>query len=928
MQYLLESSICLALLYAFYHVALRRESFFQFNRGYLLLAPLLAFAVPALNIRLEHKQEVQIATPEPAVEAITAPVVEWPVVVERLQVAPRLIGQTLEKPVWTLSLGTMLWWIYVVVGVLFLLRLLVQIYRLARFIQLCKKEARDGFVLATGPAETPIASFFGFVFWSPGNMGDEDRRMVFEHEMVHVRQWHSLDLIFIELLIALQWFNPLLYAYRRSLREVHEYIADDYVVRRTRQRYAYAALLVRQHSTGNGAQPGLVNTFHSLIQKRLVMMAKQPSRPLRRAKYLLALPLFATLMLLFSFRLADKLPEVREAAALLETYANTLSETVVLGDKPVERFEPKPYIFYWGSLQTRLAYDEIRSQYNAELQLTPEALLEAIKREPRLWTGETLYPRFSLKFNDIVVSSDYNRPEVYGAIFPKLETAAKALQEGDQVVLSNISLDDGLKGQIRILIGKPAPPAHSTPLAKPQITAIYWGGKTFAQGEKRYVTVSEFWKILESEASVRLADQKEVKLQTWNVALYNEKGVVVRARADRKDALTIEQLRARLAQEKAAIKPGASISFSTWDLQDPEPLQEALDTVITFDPVTYAETVQIVRKGGGVVNLFPATELMRLALVDDQDPLRFLKTADLNDYTLSWHTLSGFIPKSVFAQAYRCKGYDKWVHSDGIMTMWNNHFTKKQILQMLQETPQLFRGETPLSDFNFTISYNGYGKLIEQGKVPADLIEKLEKELKPGEVVKITGLQARENPVRYVVMTMGANYEPDSGVKFSVKEAETLEIDNNRHLTRFTLTVAEFDAIRPKLENMDGIWLQYGDIDLTPFTFELEVRDEDPKPNLPTTKTQGGIFTIKVDVSPNPAKMQQAANATVSVQKAGEGILTVNNLEGKQLFAKKVAIEKGENKLEIPAQALNVPGIYFIRLEMSYGVGSAKLVVE
>lgn len=110
MQYLIESSICLALLYAFYHLALRRESFFQFNRGYLLLAPLLAFAAPALNIRLEHKQEVvQVAVPEAPKAAIPAPAVEWPVMVERLQVAPRLIGQTLEKPVWTLSLGTMIW---------------------------------------------------------------------------------------------------------------------------------------------------------------------------------------------------------------------------------------------------------------------------------------------------------------------------------------------------------------------------------------------------------------------------------------------------------------------------------------------------------------------------------------------------------------------------------------------------------------------------------------------------------------------------------------------------------------------------------------------------------------------------------------------------------------------------------------------------
>lgn len=928
MQYLIESSICLALLYAFYHLVLRHESFFQFNRGYLLLAPLLAFAVPALNIRLEHKQEVQVAKPEPAVEAIAVPAVEWPAVVERLQVAPRLIGQTLEKPVWTLSLGTMLWWIYVVVGVLFLLRLLVQIYRLARFIRLCKKEARDGFVLATGPADMPIASFFGFVFWTPGNMDNGDRRMVFEHELVHVRQWHSLDMIFIELLIALQWFNPLLYVYRRSLREVHEYIADDYVVRRTRQRYAYAALLVRQHSAGNGAQPGLVNTFHSLIQKRLVMMAKQPSRPLRRAKYLLALPLFATLMLLFSFRLADELPEVRKAAALLETYTNTLSETVVLGDKPVERFEPKPYIFYWGTIQTQLAYDEPGGQYTAELQLTPETLLEAIKREPRLWTGETLYPRFSLQFNGIAVSSDYNRPEVYEAISSKLETAVKALQEGDQVVLSNISLEDGLKGQVRILIGKPESPASPAPVAKPQITAIYWGGKTFVQGEKRFVSVSEFWEILQFEPRVRFDDQKEVKPESWNVALYNDKGAVIRARADQKDALTLPQLREPLEQEKAAIKPGARISFSIWNLQQSEPLQE-LDTVITFDPVTYKETVQIVAKGGGLVNLLPATELVSFTIVSDLDPRRLLKVADLNDYTFKWKNLTEFIPRSVFAQSYISKGFGSRVHGDGIMNMWTNQFTKKEILLMLREKPQLLRGETPLSDFNFTISYNGYGKLIEHGKVPADLIEKLEKELKPGEVVKITGLQARESPFRYVVMPMGTNHKkPYPELKIYAKEAEFLTIENDQHLVRLTIPVAEFERIRSNLENIPNVWLQYGDIDLTPFTFELEVRDEDPKPDLPATKTQGGIFTIKVAVSPNPVNAQQAANATVIVHKAGEGTLTVNNLEGKQLFAKKVAIETGENKLEIPAHALTASGVYIIRLEMPYGVGSAKLVVE
>ncbi len=420
---------------------------------------------------------------------------------------------------------------------------------------------------------------------------------------------------------------------------------------------------------------------------------------------------------------------------------------------------------------------------------------------------------------------------------------------------------------------------------------------------------------------------QEKKPEAWNVALYNEKGTVIPARANRKDALTLQQLRERLNQEKAAIKPGARVSFSAWDLQQSEPLQEGLDTIITFDPVTYKETIQIIMKSGGLVNLLPASELMSLAIVSDLDPRRFLRVEDLNDYTFQWHTLTEYMPRSVFAQSYTSKGFLSRVHSDGIMHMSSNRLSKKEILLMLQEKPQLFQGEFPMSDFNFTISYNGYGRLIENGKVPADLIEKLERELKPGEVVNIAGLQARGNPVRYIVLPTGATRQYPELKVFAIK-AEILEIADDQQLLRLTLTVAEFEAVRPKLENIEGIWLQYGDIDLTQFIFELEVRDEDPKPELPVTKTQSGIFTVKMDVSPNPVKTQQVANATVRVQKAGEGVLTVNNLEGKQLFAKKVAIEKGENKLEIPAQVLNAPGLYVIRLEMPYGVGSAKLVVE
>mgnify|MGYP001289238796 CR=1 FL=1 len=216
-KYLLESACCLACLYALYGLLLRRETFFQWNRAYLLLTPVLALAVPALHISLEQ-------TPAPAPETNPAagvvPVQQWvdlPVLVERVQAAPRAVGQVLEQPLWSLTLGDLLWWIYASVAVLFLANLALQTGRLLVFIRQCQRSAEGGIVVARGPEGTPLASFFGFVFWHPGDAPDSEQRLLFEHEMVHVRQWHSLDLILMELLLAFQWFNPLLYANRRSL---------------------------------------------------------------------------------------------------------------------------------------------------------------------------------------------------------------------------------------------------------------------------------------------------------------------------------------------------------------------------------------------------------------------------------------------------------------------------------------------------------------------------------------------------------------------------------------------------------------------------------------------------------------------------------------------------------------------------------------
>jgi hypothetical protein len=419
--YLLESAFCLACFYAFYHVALRRETFFQWSRAYLLVTPLLAMVLPALNIRLDRNAEIRSANVSEMPSERTEPTSAILPLVEQVQSSPVALHRyDWSQPVaagWSVSLADALWWLYGAGAIGLLVLLAVRFGRLFWMLHRCRRERQGTVTFATSEVEeVPLASFFGFIFWNKNAQLSESQQFLLEHELVHVRQRHSLDVLLMELMVVLQWFNPLMHTFRRSLCAVHEYIADDYVVRHTRQRRAYATLLVQQAAAGTRAPSGsgLVNTFHLLIKQRLIMLAKRPSRPLRRAKFALALPLAAGLMLLFSFRLVETLPAAAPLRAAIETAANyvaTLSEVTIAAEKPIAPVVaepvPTPYILYWGNFQSTIYYEPGTDTYFGNAHLTSAEFRESVLREPRLWNGDakTLQATISLTVRRLAIQS-------------------------------------------------------------------------------------------------------------------------------------------------------------------------------------------------------------------------------------------------------------------------------------------------------------------------------------------------------------------------------------------------------------------------------------------------------------------------------------------------------------------------------------------
>ena len=312
-QYLLESSLCLAVFYLFYHVALRRQTFFQFNRWYLLLMPFVALLIPLGEFEWHASQTI------PVVEYVMPVWTEW-------QAVDYTVQSTLSIPApgFTFRLFHVLMTIYLLGAGLMLVRLSCNLWRVCRIILRSRTKQKPDFILVETPEDFPAASFFGYVFWNQS--GEATDEVVLQHELVHVRQWHSLDVILIECLVILMWFNPLIYAFRHRLEETHEFIADAFVSGRLGSAYQYAACLVSQRPVSSSLV--LTHSFAAKLPKRLKMLSQPRSAFWRYLNYLVIIPLTAFLIMLFAYDMAGKLnPKLSERLDRAEEKLNRIGQT-------------------------------------------------------------------------------------------------------------------------------------------------------------------------------------------------------------------------------------------------------------------------------------------------------------------------------------------------------------------------------------------------------------------------------------------------------------------------------------------------------------------------------------------------------------------------------------------------------------------------
>ena len=274
-NFIFEPAISLALFYLAYRLLLRNMAFFNGNRIFMLSAAAFSLVLPLLNIH----------TP--------VTITNYSFLIPEVTVTGDLPEAT---HVARLSLTRLLMIIYIA-GILFfggrfLIRLLQLFFLAAGNISGEYKNAR---IVSIKSHHSPF-SFFNYIFINETLYGEEEKRRIMEHELVHIRQLHSLDLILLELLITIQWFNPAAWLFRRSLLEIHEYLADEEIIRQGTNIPLYQSLLLNLQ-LGTGFLSPASNFNKSLTLNRIKMMTTIKPPAWKKTRFFILLPLVLLILM-------------------------------------------------------------------------------------------------------------------------------------------------------------------------------------------------------------------------------------------------------------------------------------------------------------------------------------------------------------------------------------------------------------------------------------------------------------------------------------------------------------------------------------------------------------------------------------------------------------------------------------------------------
>ncbi len=271
LSYVLQVIACSGILYGYYHFFLRNERFHQYNRFYLLFALFAGIFLPLLKVPIPVNAESTVSIPAIFIsngENITV-----------------TAGYN------SVNYKTLLYGASLLLSLSLLIRLAMAVNKIVAIRNKSEEKRFQGFTLIkTDHPHSPF-SFFKWMFWNKNTTLESDEgRHIFRHEMYHIRSRHSWDLLFIEIILCLFWFNPFFYLYRKEISVIQEFLADKHTTE-GKDACGYAELLLLK-AISHHKQALATPFFHNQLKRRIAMLTTSKKPVYQWGKKLLFIPFF------------------------------------------------------------------------------------------------------------------------------------------------------------------------------------------------------------------------------------------------------------------------------------------------------------------------------------------------------------------------------------------------------------------------------------------------------------------------------------------------------------------------------------------------------------------------------------------------------------------------------------------------------------
>jgi len=285
-EFLLKSSAGIILFYLVYRFFLMRETFHELNRWFLLIALAASVLIPLLPVHYTVNVEAQTSTN--IFDTINH---------SFRNIKPVQPESNLKTDVFNWQITITL--IYLTGCLFFITRLIIQTIVLVLLILKSKTEHIEGLLIVKNEKYTMPFSFFNIVFIHHEISKSYELKEILAHEKVHIRGLHWFDLLIIELLTVIFWFNPLIWLFEHAIKQNHEYLADKGVLAQGHSPGRYQALLLNQLA---GIQiTGITNSLNFAInENRFKMMTKMKTPKIKKVKFAWSLPVLALMLIAFA----------------------------------------------------------------------------------------------------------------------------------------------------------------------------------------------------------------------------------------------------------------------------------------------------------------------------------------------------------------------------------------------------------------------------------------------------------------------------------------------------------------------------------------------------------------------------------------------------------------------------------------------------